>query len=323
MFRTKVVPAKSDCNICLKDRILSLGSCFAQNTGQKLQDYKFDININPFGTLFNPVSIFKLVNRAAHSEIIDALGVVESQGVYHHYDLHSDLSNLNREKLLSNANKVLGGLGTDLPATSYIIYTFGTAVVYELKETGEIVANCHKVPSHKFNRRLLDVEEIVYGFKVNYDLVKSMNRYTRFIVTVSPVRHQKESFEQNNVSKSILRIACDRIVKNHADVEYFPAFEIMMDELRDYRFYAEDMLHPNAVATDYIWQKFSDTYFDDEHKEFILKWEKVRKALAHKPFNSNSKEHQSFIRKTIRMLDEFKRVTDTDPELKLLKAQLL
>jgi len=323
MFRTRVVPAISDKKISFSDQVLSLGSCFAQNIGQKLADYKFDITINPFGTLFNPLSIFKLINQAAHQEIIESLGIVENQGIYHHYDLHSDLSKLNKDELLANANDVLHDIGKALPNTSWIIYTFGTAIVYELKETGEIVANCHKVPSSQFNRKILDIEEIVQGFKVNYDLLKSINKHTKFILTVSPVRHQKESFEQNNVSKSILRLACEKIVTQNDNVVYFPAFEIMMDELRDYRFYAEDMLHPNAIATEYIWQLFQDTYFDEGQKDFIRKWEKVRKAMAHRPFNRDSDQHQIFVKKTIQLLDEFKDKIDTSRELKILKDQLL
>lgn len=323
MFRTKVIPSISERKIDLEDQVLSFGSCFAKNIGQKLQDYKFSITINPFGTLFNPLSIFKLVNLAAHREIIEALGIVEQQGVFHHYDLHSDLSKLNKDELLSNANQVMHSVGVLLPATSCIIYTFGTAIVYERRETGEIVANCHKVPAYNFNRRMLSVDEIVHGFKVNYELIKSINKHTRFILTVSPVRHQKESFEQNNVSKSILRIACENIVLHNRDVEYFPAFEIMMDELRDYRFYAEDMLHPNAIATDFIWKKFQDSYFNKDQRDFVLKWKKVRKALAHRPFNRDSEQHQLFINKTIQLLDEFKDKTDISAELKFLKDQLI
>ena len=322
MFRTKVIPRISLYKINLNNSILAFGSCFVENIGQKLVDNKFDINVNPFGTLFNPLSIFKLVNKSALNEGIGSTGIVESQGVFHHYDLHSDLSKLHKKELLENTNYRLQQIGAQLPETSIIIYTFGTSIVYELKESGEIVANCHKIPTSKFNRRLLEIEEIVHGFKVNYDLVKSINKNIRFILTVSPVRHQKESFEQNNVSKSILRIACEKMVKIHDEVEYFPAFEIMMDELRDYRFYTKDMLHPNSVATDYIWQKFQDVYFDDQQKQFILKWDKVRKAIAHKPFNRGSEQHQLFIQKTISLLNEFKDKIDINPELKLLKAQL-
>ncbi len=323
MFRTEVIPKISLNKIDLQDSILALGSCFVQNIGKKFEAYKFQININPFGTLFNPLTIFKLINLGALNKVIDSKGIVESNGVYHHYDLHSDLSKLKKNDVLEDANYRLKHIGSQLPKTSIIIYTFGTSFVYELKETGEIVANCHKVPSINFNRRLLTIDEIVQAFKVNYANVKGTNPDTRFVLTVSPVRHQKDSFEQNNVSKSILRLACEQLANNFDDVEYFPAFEIMMDELRDYRFYAEDMLHPSPVASDYIWQKFQDVYFDDTQKQFILKWDKMHSALAHKPFNIESKQHQLFIHKTIGLLKEFKDEVDINPELKFLESQLI
>ncbi len=322
MFQTVVKLNKSAHKINLQDHILALGSCFATNIGSKLSENKFSINVNPFGTLFNPVSIFKLVNQAALHGMIDAMGIVENQGVFHHFDLHSDLSSVNRNELLEQANGQIRKVSEELANTSIVIYTFGTAIVYELLETGEIVANCHKVPANAFNRRFLEADEIVHNFKVNFDLIKSINKGARFILTVSPVRHQKESFEQNNVSKSILRIACERIRNEFGSVEYFPAFEIMMDELRDYRFYAEDMLHPNQVATDYIWGKFMDVYFDDTTKDFISSWGKIRKAIAHRPFNPSSKEHQSFLKKTIDQLNEFSNKIDINEELEILKSQL-
>jgi hypothetical protein len=323
VFQTKVKLSKSPDPITLDDRILTLGSCFAVNIGSKLEDNKFKASTNPFGTLFNPVSTFKLVNQAALKDIIESMGIVESQGVFHHYDLHSGQSNTSKQELLERANKQMKNLSEQLSDTSVLIYTFGTAIVYELLETGEIVANCHKVPAGEFNRRFLDIDEIVHSFKVNHDLIKSINKSARFILSVSPVRHQKESFEQNNVSKSILRIAIEKIIGDFSSAEYFPAFEIMMDELRDYRFYAEDMLHPNQVAIDHIWGRFMEVYFDNETKEFIQKWSKIRKALSHKPFNPESKEHQKFLIKTIDQLHEFSDRINIENELKLLKSQLL
>ncbi len=321
MYQTAVKLKKSTDKITHQDHLLTMGSCFAINIGTKLSDFKFSVTTNPFGTLFNPISIFKLVNQAVLKEKIESTGIVESQGVFHHFDLHTDLSSLSKDDLLANANVQIKKLADELTGTSVVIYTFGTAIVYELLETGEIVANCHKVPAKAFNRRMLDVDEIVHSFKVNYDLLKSINKHVRFILTVSPVRHQKESFEQNNVSKSILRIAIEKIRELEA-VEYFPAFEIMMDELRDYRFCAEDMLHPNAIAIEHIWKKFSYTYFDQDTLDFFEKWEMVRKALAHRPFNPQSEAHQKFINKTIDLLNEFSDKIDINNELQLLKSQL-
>ncbi len=322
-FRTEVKLKASPRKISHKDCLLALGSCFAVHIGRKLQDYKFDVLLNPFGTLFNPLSIFKLVNQAVYKGLMESMGIVETQGVFHHFDLHSDLSSIDRETLLHNANEKIMELHGRLSTTSVIIYTFGTAIVYELKETGEIVANCHKVPAGKFNRRVLEVEEIVHGFKTNFDLIRSVNKAARVILTVSPVRHQKESFQQNSVSKSILRLACEKIVAQYEGVEYFPAYEIMLDELRDYRFYADDMLHPNNMAIDYIWQKFMEVYFDGETIKFIQDWEKIRKALAHRPFNPRSTEHQAFVRKTIQQLEQFKDKVDINPELDRLKSMLV
>ncbi len=323
MFRTKVIPKISTIKIIHKDSILALGSCFAQHIGDNFQDNKFNIITNPFGTIFNPISIFKLVNMAAHKLTLGSEEIIESHGIFHHLDLHSDLSNVHKRSLLENANDVLNNIGSQLPHTSIIIYTFGTSAVHEWKETGEIVANCHKLPAKNFNKRMLEIEEVVQGFSANYNLLKNINKEVRVILTVSPVRHQKESFEQNNVSKSTLRLACEKIIQQFEGVDYFPAFEIMMDDLRDYRFYEEDMLHPNSVAVDYIWQKFKDVYFDEELKQFIIKWDKIRKAIAHKPFNKDSDQHQLFLKNTIALLNEFKHEIDITPELDLLKSRLI
>ncbi len=323
MFYTEVKLSKPERQINISNRILAIGSCFAQNVGSKFSDYKFHVNSNPFGTLFNPISIFKLVNQAVLREIIASMGIVEQQGVYHHYDLHSDLSDINEQDLLDRANEKMHKLGEQLNTTDVIIYTFGTAIVYERMDTGEIVANCHKIPAKSFKRRMLEIDEIVHSFKVNYDLIKSINKDVLFFLTVSPVRHQKESFEQNNVSKSVLRVAVEKIRETFNAVEYFPAFEIMMDELRDYRFYAEDMLHPNQVAIDHIWEKFAQTYFDGETLDFIEKWEKIRKAMAHKPFHVASQEYRKFIIKTIEQIREFSNVVDVENEIYLLKSRLL
>jgi hypothetical protein len=322
MFLTEVKLEKSDASLGLDDQILNVGSCFAINIGQKLSNYKFSSTVNPFGTIFNPISIFKLLNLAALNDIIQSSGVVENQELFHHYDLHSDLSDVDQQQLLEKANLRIGQVGKHLESTTVIVYTFGTAIVYELASSGEIVANCHKVSPDQFNQRYLEVDEIVNAFRINYSLMKNRNKNVRFILTVSPVRHHKDSFQQNSVSKAILRIASERIVNSFADVEYFPAYEIMIDELRDYRFYAENMLHPNEVAVDYIWQKFMQVFFSPETIKFVSEWDKIRKAIAHRPTNPQSKAHQQFLRKTIEQLQHFATRVDISQELATLKMQL-
>ena len=322
MFRTEVKLKPSLHKIGLEDPVLTMGSCFAQNIGDKLLNNKFKVASNPFGTLFNPFSVFRLMNKAILGESLDAAKVVENEELYHHFDLHSDLSSTTREGLLTKANHQLQRVGEAVKSSSYIIYTFGTSIVYEFAQTGEMVANCHKLPAYHFKKRFLEVDEIVRAFKNHYDLVKQTNEDIRFIMTVSPVRHQKESFERNNVSKSILRVAIEKILGTHTDVQYFPAFEIMMDELRDYRFYADDMLHPNRQGVDFIWDKFSEIYFNEATRSFIQRWEKVMKALSHRPINPESKHHQAFIAKTISQLNEFVNLVDVQPEIDHLKSQL-
>lgn len=323
MFRTEITPAKSPFNIRLQNPVLCIGSCFAQNMGTKLISYKFDTLVNPFGVLFNPVSIFKLINLASNNQGIDPSRLLFHEGRYHHPDLHSDFSHWEQREVVNRANQALQTLANTLDKQKIIIYTFGTAIVYEWKENGAIVANCHKIPASKFRRRFLRVDEIVSSFMENYAFLRHTNDDVKFILTVSPVRHLKESHEQNNVSKSILRLAIEKIINQCDGVYYFPAFEIMMDDLRDYRFYQEDMLHPSPVATNYIWQKFQDTFFDDWHKEFIIKWNKILRALQHKPFNPTGEQHQNFIKKTIDQLREFSPYTDITQELTILESQLL
>ncbi|MDZ7606223.1 MAG: GSCFA domain-containing protein [Cyclobacteriaceae bacterium] len=323
MFRTELIPKPSPEKISLADDLMSIGSCFAVNIGQKLRENKFRIDVNPFGTLFNPHSIFKLLKLSMDSGSISDEWIVNHQGVYHHYDFHGDFSALSQAELLERAERLIHETHAKVQSLSFLIVTFGTAIVYEWKENGQIVANCHKIPAFKFNRRQMDVVEIYREFHGFYEQLKRLNPKVRIILTVSPVRHMKESFEQNNLSKSILRVACDQISRSFPGISYFPAFEIMMDDLRDYRFYAEDMLHPNAVATDYIWQKFAETYFDAETALFIRAWGEVQKALQHRPFHPSSMEHQQFILKTIERVKEFSIVVNVENELRQLTAQLI
>jgi hypothetical protein len=250
-------------------------------------------------------------------------GFINNQGVCHHYDFHGDFSALTRTELMDKANQLLVQTHHKLQKLSFLIITFGTAIVYERNADGQIVANCHKVPASNFNRRIMEVEEICREFHGFIEKLRLINPMVRIILTVSPVRHMKESFEQNNLSKSILRVACNHIAKSFHSISYFPAFEIMMDDLRDYRFYADDMLHPNTVATDYIWQKFTDTYFDEDTKLFVREWGEVLKALRHRPFQPSSNEHQRFILKTIERVKEFSTLVNVENELHQLTAQLI
>ncbi len=200
--------------------------------------------------------------------------------------------------------------------------TYGTSWIYERADTGEAVANCHKMPAALFTKRLAGYDEVVKSFEEIYSILRSVNPSLKIILTVSPVRHLKDSLVLNTISKSVLNLACHTITSKYPDVGYFPAFEIMMDDLRDYRFYKDDLIHPTDAAVDYIWDKFSSCYFDKSTLGFLSQWNDISKALAHRPFHKGSESHQRFIKSTLKQLEELNLIVDVDKEIKQLKSQL-
>ena len=322
MFRTPVIPGKSAEKIKLGQSLLLIGSCFSVHIGQKLTENKFNALTNPFGVIYNPVSIFKLLGNAILENPIDEKFIIKNQGIYRHYDFHSDISATDKNELLSLIGEAYKYSKIYLLNSRWIIITLGTAIVYRHKKLHAIVGNCHKIPSGEFNKERLQPEEILNAFATFYTGLKKVNDQFNIILTVSPVRHIKDSLETNNLSKSILRYACEIISETYDNVQYFPSYEIMMDDLRDYRFYETDMLHPNAQAIDYIWEAFQHSYFNDETIGFVKDWRKIRNALQHKPFYPDSEEHQQFIRNTIQQLKIFSEKVDITSELKILENQL-
>jgi hypothetical protein len=293
---TKVPIAKYQSPIDYNSKIISFGSCFAENMGEKFDYFKFQNCVNPFGIIFNPVSIEKLIHRA-----INKIEFVENDIFFHNerwhcFEVHSDLSTSSSELLLANLNKVLHSFRSQFQEATHLILTFGTSWVYRHKISGAIVANCHKVPQNQFDKEILAVEIIENSIKNNINLIQSINPNCNFIFTISPVRHIKDGFVENQRSKAHLITALQSAICNLQSAIYFPSYEIVMDELRDYRFYAEDMLHPNQTAIDYIWIKFFENYVDE--KEFVTMQQvcDIQKALHHKPFNPNSENHQKFLK---------------------------
>lgn len=289
-FTTKVLIAKSASPISYSSKIVSLGSCFAENMGEKFSYLKFDNIVNPFGIIFNPVSIQKLVNRAVNKHFFTDADLFFHNDLWHCYDIHSELDNPDKKALLQNLNQILEVTHNQLAEATHIIITYGTSWVYALRSSGEIVANCHKVPQSQFGKELLSVQTIEESILNTIDLIRKINPDCTFIFTVSPVRHIKDGFVENQRSKAHLITAVHNLSQ-----PYFPSYEIVMDELRDYRFYADDMLHPSQAAIDYIWERFSETHIaEDNHSVMEEVWD-IRKALAHRPFNPNSDAHQRFL----------------------------
>jgi len=293
-FRTKIPILQTDFKIDYNAKIVSLGSCFAVNIAEKFDYFKFENSCNPFGILFHPLAIEKLIDFAVSGKQFTDKDVFFHNERWHCFDAHSDLSNSSKEDLIANLNAITTSLKLQLQSASHIIITYGTSWVYRNLESNTIVANCHKVPQAAFSKEILSVETIEKSIQNTLDLIQKINPNVNFIFTVSPVRHLKDGFVENQLSKAHLITAIHQILQSAI---YFPSYEIMMDELRDYRFYAEDMIHPNSVAIDYIWQRFSETSISEESHSIMKEVETIQKGLAHRPFNPNSASHQQFLSK--------------------------
>ncbi len=278
-------------------KLLLLGSCFSENIGNKLSYYKFQTQQNPFGILFHPKAIETFIAKVINEEKYTESDVFFHNERWHCFDTHSVVSSTSKEELLNTLNTNINSTYQHLKNTSHIIITLGTAWVYREIATDTLVANCHKIPQKKFLKELLTVEEVSESLEAINSLIKSINPETTIIYTVSPVRHIKDGFIENQRSKAHLLSAIHQVVESRNNTHYFPSYEIMMDELRDYRFYAEDMIHPNQTAIDYIWEKFSEVWFSEKAIETTKEVETIQKGLTHRPFNPNSEAHQLFLKK--------------------------
>lgn len=302
---------------------MTLGSCFSEEIGQRLLSDKFQALVNPFGTLFNPLSIFELLNFSIEPSIALEDAVLHRDGLYYNYKLHSSFSSKTKEGLLSSIATQLEHTQEHLTKTKVLFLTFGTAWAYQLKDGQMPVANCHKQPQKKFNKYLLTVEEIITAFMGMKENLQSINPELQIVLTVSPVRHTRETLPLNAASKSVLRLACHYLADMADNVHYFPSYEIVQDDLRDYRFYEKDLIHPNEQAIDYIWDVFTKTFCSSDTKKIIHEWQKVSKALSHRPFNTEDEKHQKFLRQTLERLFKLKDSLDVKEEIDQVKRQLI
>lgn len=297
-FTTAVPLQKSNFPMSYNSKIVSLGSCFAENMAEKFEYFKFQNDVNPFGIIFNPVSIEKLIHRAVHKIEFTEDDVFFHNEIWHCFEVHSDLNDFSTELLLTNLNRLLHQFRIQLEEASHIIITLGTSWVYRNKTSNEIVANCHKVPQSQFDKELLSIETIQQSIQNSVELIQSINSNCAFIFTISPVRHIKDGFVENQRSKSHLITALHHFLNTEhrtLNTEYFPSYEIMMDELRDYRFYANDLLHPSQSAIDFIWIKFFEHHVAETEFALMNQVCEIQRALHHRPFNPNSESHQKFL----------------------------
>jgi len=285
------------------------GSCFAENIAAKMTQAKLPVSANPFGVLFNPASIVNMFGRLNERHTYSSGDLTESGGVWISMEHHGKFSSPDREEALRNINGAVREGADALALAQYVIITLGTAWVYEYIETGTVAANCHKLPAALFDRRRLTVGEIVEMFEAP---LRSYLKDKQVIFTVSPVRHLKDGLAENQLSKATLIVAAHEIVARHGNCSYFPAYEIVVDDLRDYRFYNADMVHPSPVAVEYIWEHFCDAFMDRETVGLIKQVGQIAAAAGHRPLNQGSPVHKAFREK---MLEQVRRMAAEHPEI--------
>ncbi len=294
-FRIEFTPKPFDIKIKHSHKLFLAGSCFTEQIGSKLAAHKFRIIDNPNGILFNPVSIAKSIISYIEQKQYAAENLFFQNELWGSWDHHTKFSSLDREDCLQKINSSQKAAHEFLKNADWVILTLGSAFVYEL-ESKEVVANCHKVPTDKFTKRLLAVEEVLAVMDTLIHRLKHFNPTLKIIFTVSPVRHLRDGFVENNRSKATLINAVHLLVDKFQGLFYFPSYELIMDDLRDYRFFAEDMVHPNYAATNYVWEKFIATCIDEPSQSLMKEINSINAAKAHKPFNPASAAHQRFLK---------------------------
>ena len=312
-FRTALNPTKSNISIGYDDSVLTLGSCFAENMGARLGALHFKTLTNPFGILYNPISISKNINKLVTNEIYTEKDIFQNGDLWHSWQHHSKFSAPKKDDILRGINESLSEAQTFFQKANRLIITLGTANVFIEKKSGEVVANCHKVPSRNaetgldnFDKRRLSVEEIIESFTNILNKINTQNADIQIIITVSPIRHIRDGLIENQRSKATLLLAVDELSRQFQNVHYFPAYELMMDDLRDYRFYEADMIHPTSQAIDYIWDYFKETFFTDKTNCVVNDVQKMNAMLQHRPLHPDTEEHQQFVNSVNNKMIELK-----------------
>ncbi len=295
-FRTEIAIPKSANKITHQSVLFSLGSCFSSEITEKFRERKFAISANPFGILFHPQAIENALLRIYSLQYYSKSELFKYKELFLSWDHHSSFNSTKSDEILEQINDTIDIANEHLRNTNVVFITLATSFVYKLKVNDLVVANCHKVPNGNFEKLLLSEAEIIESLQNCIDICTDMCRNNvKIIFTISPVRHIKDGFVENNISKSRLINAVYQSINKNNNCSYFPSYELLLDELRDYRFYKKDMIHPNELAIDYIWKKFSETYFSDETQAINTQLEKIISGLQHKPFNINTLEYKEFL----------------------------
>jgi len=293
-FRTEIFVPASDFKITHDWKIAMMGSCFAENMASKFLNAGFSIDVNPFGIAYNPLSLSQNLNRLLDNKPFVAEELFMDNDLYHSFSHHSRFSGSAPNEVLAKINSGMERSWAFLRTADLLIITFGTAFVYRLQSTGRVVANCHKLPARFFTCNRLTIENIVVEWNDLIARLQALNPSLRILFTVSPIRHWKDGAHENQLSKSILLLSVEELLRNYPHCSYFPAYELVLDDLRDYRFYTEDMLHPSSQAIDYVWGKFAEAWFDGETLKKAREFEKLHQSLNHAPFQPESEAYRQF-----------------------------
>jgi hypothetical protein len=304
---SKVDIPLSPLRVSYSEAMMSMGSCFAENIGILLSKGKFTIDTNPFGVLYNPRSVASAIRRLLHPEKQSSASLFFYEGLFHSFDHHSSFSGVSEVDCLRKINERLFASASNMLQIKQLFVTFGTSWFFRLKESGQVVANCHKLPDKMFERERLTVKSIVDEWEEVLSALWAVNKEVKVIFTVSPIRHWKDGAHKNQLSKSVLLLAVEALQARYPhQVFYFPAYEIVMDELRDYRFYAEDLFHPSEMAVRYLFDRFAETFMDAGTRSLLVEVDKIQKALSHKPFYADSDSYKQFAIQTLLRIEQLK-----------------
>lgn len=326
-FSTRIAIPEATFTFSYTDPVVLIGSCFAENIGNKLKEARFPVEMNPFGILYNPASVARAIRRLLDPEPYKPEDLFLRDGLYHSFDHHSRFSSASPTECLHEINDRLESAARYFRTAKRLIITFGTAYAYRLGNEGRIVANCHKLPEKQFDRRRLSVEEITADWTTLLSSVEKCNPRLKVLFTVSPIRHWKDGAHANQLSKATLLLAIEALQAEFpAQTDYFPSYELLLDELRDYRFYADDMQHPSPRAVEYIWEQFTLSRLSPASLLLLKEWQEIQKALNHKPFQPNSEAYKQFLLQTLLKMERIREKIpsfDLAKEIDIIKSKLM
>lgn len=323
-FRTLVPISPSKVSMKHEEGIVLVGSCFSEHIATKLIAHKFRVTQNPFGILYHPLAISTALKEIMSNKNYEKEDLICHHELWQSWNHHSDFSGLKVADVLSHINSNIATAHHSLKSVKHLFITLGTAWGYRLKSTRKLVANCHKFPNKEFDKELISVDTIVKEYGQLIEKIYQFNPSISIHFTISPVRHLRDGFRENQWSKSVLQLAVQQLQQQFSKLDYFPSYELVIDDLRDYRFYNEDMVHPNKVAIDYVWSKFSEVYFTSATMALNKQISKLVASSRHRPFQPTSNAHQEFIASTleaIEQLNEQHSFLDFGEEVELLMKQ--